>query len=202
MTWEETLMSRHTRRHAFRVYWRAWLGRYVRKMRGLGRSNARPELREALTTFMCAFAGVGFLAWLAQIAMGATESAMLIPPFGASALMVFGAPHSPFAQPRNVIGGHVLSALIGISAFHLLGDSSWAAALAVAAAGALMHLTTTMHPPGGATALLAVIGDARIQGQGYAFAFVPVGAGTAIIVLTAVAINNLVLHRQYPTHWR
>jgi CBS-domain-containing membrane protein len=101
-----------------------------------------------------------------------------------------------------VIGGHVLPALMGISAFHLLGVSSWAAARAGAAAGALMHLTSTMHPPGGATALLTVIGEARIQGQGYAFAFVPVGAGAVIIVLTAVVLNNLVLNRQYPTHWR
>jgi CBS-domain-containing membrane protein len=59
-----------------------------------------------------------------------------------------------------------------------------------------------MHPPGGATALLAVIGDPRIQDQGYSFAFMPVGAGAAIIVLSAVVINNLVLHRRYPTHWR
>jgi CBS-domain-containing membrane protein len=195
-------MSRPTRRHSFTAWWHVWLRRYGRKMRGLGRSNARPELREALTTFACAFVGVGFLAWLAQAAMSGMEKIMLIPPFGASALMVFGAPHSPFAQPRNVIGGHVVSALVGISACHLLGDTTWAAALAVALAGALMHLTTTMHPPGGATALLTVLGDPRIQTQGYAFAFVPVGAGAALIVLTAVVINNLVLHRQYPTHWR
>lgn len=193
--------------HAFKVYWRTWLrqylSRYIGKMRGLAYSNARPQVLEALVTFVCSFAGVGLLAWLVERFVGGMEGVMLIPSFGASCLMVFGAPHSPFAQPRNVVGGHVLSALAGVLACHLCGEGNWmAAALAVSTAGAFMHLTSTMHPPGGATALLAVIGDPRVQAQGYVFALMPVGAGALLIVVMAVLINNLALHRQYPTHWR
>ncbi len=181
---------------------KVWFRTYVRKMRGLSHSNARPQVREALVTFCCCFAGVGILGAVVQYRLGSMEGLMLIPSFGASSLMVFGAPYSPFAQPRNVVGGHIISALCGVFAYHVCGEGWLAAALAVASAGALMHLTTTMHPPGGATALLAVIGDPRIIAQGYSYAFLPVGAGMCVIVLLAVLINNLVLHRQYPTHWR
>jgi len=171
-------------------------------MRGMTVSNARPQFMEALITFCCCFAGVALLGVLVDSLVGGMEGVMLIPSFGASSLMVFGAPLSPFAQPRNVVGGHILSALSGVFAYNLLGTGWAAAALAVAMAGALMHLTTTMHPPGGATALLAVIGDPRVHAQGYSYAFMPVGVGMVVIVVLAVLINNLVLRRQYPTHWR
>lgn len=187
-----------TRYHPFRVYMRT----YVRKMRGLTISNARPQFGEALATFFCCFVGVGLLGVLVDSLVGGMEGIMLIPSFGASSLMVFGAPLSPFAQPRNVVGGHIVSAVSGVFAYSMLGSGWLAAALAVALAGAIMHLTTTMHPPGGATALLAVIGDPHVHAQGYSYALMPVGAGMVIIVVLAVLLNNLLLHRQYPTHWR
>ncbi len=182
---------------------RAFWDNYLHKMRGLAYSNASPQIKEACITFVCAFCGVAVLGLIVEKLLGGIEGVMLIPSFGASALMVFGAPHSPFAQPRNVVGGHILSALAGVAAYQLMGENAWlTAALAVGLAGALMHLTSTMHPPGGATALLAVIGDPLIHAQGYSYALVPVGAGALLLVFMAVLINNLVLKRQYPTHWR
>lgn len=69
--------------------------------------------------------------------------------FGASAMLLFGSPHVPFAQPRNVLGGHVVSAMVGVAAFQLVGHIPWlAAALAVSGAIAAMHVTGTLHPPG------------------------------------------------------
>jgi len=94
--------------------------------------------------------------------------------FGASAVLLYGAPRSPLAQPRNLIGGHLVSAVIGVSAWMLFQQYPWlAAALAVATAIAAMHLTRTLHPPGGATALIAVIGSDKIHDLGYLYVLLP-----------------------------
>ena len=103
---------------------------------------------------------------------------MLIGSFGASAVLVYGAIKSPLAQPRNLIGGHVLSAIIGVTFYMLLHDQQWlASSLAVATAIAVMHATKTLHPPGGATALIAVIGSPQIHSLGYFYVLMPVGLG-------------------------
>ena len=84
----------------------------------------------------------------------ATDLIMIIGSFGASAVLIYGAIKSPLAQPRNLLGGHVFSALIGVTCYQLLDSHLWlAAAVAVATAIAFMHATKTLHPPGGATGL-------------------------------------------------
>jgi len=96
----------------------------------------------------------------------------------------------------------VLSALIGVSAYKLLPEQTWlAAASAVATAIALMHATKTLHPPGGATALIAVIGGAKIHNLGYLYALVPVGAGAVIMLAVALLVNNIPKTRRYPEFW-
>lgn len=109
---------------------------------------------------------------------------------------------SPLAQPRNVLGGHVLSALIGVCAAQALGATPWlAAAVAVATAIAVMHLTRTLHPPGGATALIAVIGGDSVHSLGYMYALVPAGLGAVILLLVALVVNNIPRGRRYPEFW-
>ena len=104
---------------------------------------------------------------------------LIIGSFGASAVLVFGAPMSPLARPRNVIGGHTLSALVGVFFAHTFTtDVALAAACAVATAIVLMILTGTLHPPGGATALIAVIGGPSIEHLGYLYVFVPCFSGS------------------------
>jgi CBS-domain-containing membrane protein len=89
---------------------------------------------------------------------------MIIGSFGASAVLIYGAIRSPLAQPRNLIGGHVISAVIGVTAYKLLPAHLWLASpIAVATSIAVMHATKTLHPPGGATALIAVIGSQKIH---------------------------------------
>jgi len=128
--------------------------------------------------------------------------AMIIGSFGASAVLVYGAIRSPLAQPRNLMGGHILSALVGVTAFRLFGGQPWlAAALAVSTAIALMHLTKTLHPPGGATALIAVIGSSTIHDLGYWYVIVPVGLGATIMLLIALLVNNIPEKRRYPEFW-
>ncbi|MBT8339434.1 MAG: HPP family protein [Desulfatitalea sp.] len=127
---------------------------------------------------------------------------MIIGSFGASAVLIYGAIRSPLAQPRNLIGGHMLSAVIGVAAYQFLGNIPWlAAALAVSIAIAVMHLTKTLHPPGGATALIAVIGGDSVHNLGYLYALVPAGLGAFVMLIIALLVNNLASNRRYPEFW-
>ena len=119
---------------------------------------------------------------------------------GAMFFLLYGAPQSPLAQPRNVIGGHVVSALIGVMAFQMLGAYGLLApSLAVSTAIVVMRLTGTLHPPGGATALMAVIGGDGIHQLGYWYALVPCGVGAVVMVCTAVAAYRLGGSVSYPS---
>ena len=103
-----------------------------------------------------------------------TDLVMIIGSFGASAVLVYGAVRSPLAQPRNLMGGHMISAVIGVASYQFLHAHLWlAAAVAVATAIAVMHGTKTLHPPGGATSLIAVIGSDKIHTLGYLYVWVP-----------------------------
>ncbi len=100
------------------------------------------------------------------------------------------------------MGGHVFSAVIGVAAFQVFGGQLWlAAALAVATAIAVMHLTRTLHPPGGATALIAVIGSEKIHALGFLYVLVPVGLGALIMLVVALLFNNVPKSRRYPEFW-
>ncbi|MFT6786922.1 MAG: CBS-domain-containing membrane protein [Pseudoalteromonas rhizosphaerae] len=128
----------------------------------------------------------------------------LIGSLGATAVLVYGAPLAEFSQPRNLIGGHVLSALVGVTVAKLLtADLMLASALAVSLSVAVMHLTRTLHPPGGATALIAVIGGSGIQQLGYYYVVSPVLFGTTIMLLVGLLVNNLSRNpkRHYPVYW-
>jgi CBS-domain-containing membrane protein len=128
---------------------------------------------------------------------------MIIGSFGASAVLIYGAPRSPLAQPRNLIGGHVLSAVIGVAVFQFFGNQLWlAAALAVSLSIAAMHLTKTLHPPGGATALIAVIGGQSVHELGYFYVLMPTALGAAVMLLVALIVNNIPAGRRYPEFWR
>lgn len=130
------------------------------------------------------------------------DQPLFVAPVGASAVMIFGIPSSDYAQPRNVVGGHFLSALCGVTAYCLFSDLPViAGAFAVALAMAVMYATQTVHPPGGATALLAVIGDKTIIDLGYSYAFVPCLSNAVLLVICGILINNLSERRSYPKFW-
>jgi CBS-domain-containing membrane protein len=121
---------------------------------------------------------------------------LLIGSFGASAVLLFGATDSPLAQPRNLIGGHLVSAAVAVLVVALFGSTPLTMAVGVGLAIFAMNLTHTTHPPGGATALIGVQGAV-----GPGFIFVPVLAGALILLATAIITNNVVFHRSYPKHW-
>ncbi len=176
---------------------------YLRKMAGSTR-GAPPRVSnpEVLWSWLGAFLGIGAVGWVEQLFFAGTDVALMIGSFGASAVLLYGAPRSPLAQPRNLLGGHVLSAIVGVAAWSLLGHLPWlAAAAAVATAIAVMHLTRTLHPPGGATALIAVVGSPQVHALGFSYVLVPVGLGAVILLLVALLVNNLPATRRYPEFW-
>lgn len=156
---------------------------------------------QILLSWIGAFLGIVALSAITRFFLDGTDLTLVIGSFGASAVLIYGAFDSPLAQPRNLIGGHILSAIIGVTAFLLLSGQTWLAApLAVATAIALMQLTGTLHPPGGATALIAVIGGENIHQLGYIYVLFPVATGAFIMLLIALAVNRFAPGRVYPTH--
>jgi CBS-domain-containing membrane protein len=175
---------------------------YVSKMTGGARSSSRVNLGDVFWSWLGSAVGIGICGFLSSRYCEPRDATLLIGSFGASAVLVYGAIQSPFSQPRNVVGGHVISALVGVATFHVVGDTHWAAAaLGVSLAIAAMLVTGTVHPPGGATALIAVIGGEKVHALGMLYAVVPGGLGALVLVIVAVLINNLSRHRKYPHYW-
>jgi CBS-domain-containing membrane protein len=175
---------------------------YFAKMKGTTKSPPRVSLSEIAWSWLGAFLGIGVIAFANYRIFEKIDLLMIVGSFGASAVLIYGAIKSPLAQPRNLIGGHVLSALVGVACQQLLHPTLWlAAALAVSTAIAVMHATKTLHPPGGATALIAVIGGEKIHGLGFTYALFPVGGGALILLVVALLVNNIPKHRRYPEFW-
>lgn len=173
---------------------------YLYKMKGASPSRPRPCWRDALWSWFGAFVGMAGVGWLSS-AWLTSHTLLMIGSFGATSVLLYAAPESPLAQPRNVLGGNVLSAMVGVLSWQWLGDTWLAAAVAVSTAVLVMQLTHTLHPPGGATALIAVIGSSEVHGLGWSYALVPVAAGCLLMLSVAVLVNNLARHRRYPLHW-
>ena len=178
---------------------------YFSKMRGNGPSPPRVSWTEIARAWLGSFLGLAALGLIHTTTANLMEAALLFGPFGASAVLLYAAPKSPLAQPRNLIGGHVLSAFVGVALSRWMPGSVcplWlVAAMAVATAIALMHATKTLHPPGGATALVAVIGGTPIAGMGFHYVLYPVAAGALILLGTVLLVNNAIPGRRYPEYW-
>ncbi|MDX1151372.1 CBS domain-containing protein [Sinorhizobium medicae] len=122
---------------------------------------------------------------------------LIVAPIGASAVLLFAVPASPLAQPWSIIGGNTISALIGVTVSYFVKDQMVAIGLAVALAILAMSLTRSLHPPGGAAALTAVIGGAAIARAGFWFPFIPVAINSLILVGLGIVFHRMA-RRQYP----
>lgn len=175
---------------------------YFDKMKGHTQSPPGVGTGEIVLSWIGSFLGIAAVGLIHFKLLDQTGLVMVIGSFGASAVLIYGAIRSPLAQPRNLIGGHVFSAVIGVAAYQLLGQAPWlAAAVAVATAIAFMHLTKTLHPPGGATALIAVIGGDAVHDLGYLYALIPAGSGALVMLIIALLVNNMAPSRRYPEFW-
>jgi CBS-domain-containing membrane protein len=175
---------------------------FFEKVRGHTQSPPRVGAAEILWSWVGSFLGIAAVGLIHFKWFDHTSLIMIIGSFGASAVLVYGAIRSPLAQPRNLIGGHMISAAVGVAAFQFLGDTPWlAAAVAVSMAIVLMHVTKTLHPPGGATALIAVIGGDAVHRLGYLYVLIPAGLGAFVMLVVALLVNNMAPNRRYPEFW-
>ena len=137
--------------------------------------------------------------YISSRATGLQGAMAILPSMGASAVLLFAVPHGTLSQPWPLFGGHVLSAVIGVSCALAVDNIYLAAALAVGLAIGIMHLFRCVHPPGGATALAAVIGGESIRGLGYSFLVFPTLANCVVIFTVAMLFNNMFAWRRYPS---
>ena len=171
-------------------------------MKGGAKSPPGVSVIELIWSWFGAVTGIGLCAYLSSRYFEPRDMTLIIGSVGASAVLVYGAIKSPLAQPRNLVGGHILSGLVGVASYQLFGNTMWlAAAMAVSLAIVIMLATKTLHPPGGATALIAVIGGVKIHSLGFLYAFVPAGAGAVVLLIVALLVNNISKNRRYPEYW-
>ena len=152
----------------------------------------RIAIDQVLWAFIGGCLGVLMLAWLTRI----TGNPFLIAPFGATCVLLFAVPESPLAQPRAVIGGHVLASLIATALLLVAGEAWWAPPLGVGLAIGAMALTQTTHPPAGADPLLILL----LPGTSTSL-LLPIIAGSVSLVVLALIVNNLPRGRRYPSFW-
>lgn len=175
---------------------------YIAKMKGGAKSPPGVGLGEVLWSWLGAVIGVGTCGYLSAHYFEPRDLTLIIGSFGASAVLVYAAIKSPLAQPRNLVGGHMIAGIIGVACYKLFGGTIWiAGALAASLAIVAMLLTKTLHPPAGATALIAVIGGEKIHDLGFLYAFIPAGLGAFILLIIALLVNNLSKNRRYPEYW-
>ena len=158
------------------------------------------DYKENLWSFLGSFIGIGLIAFAQTKFVETNDNYFLIGSFGASSVLIYGAIQSPLAQPRNLIGGHLISAFIGVTVQKILPEMIWLTApLAVSLAIVGMQITKTLHPPGGATALIAIIGSEKIKHLGFMYLVSPVLTGVITLLCVALIFNNLTSNRKYPT---
>jgi len=143
-------------------------------------------------------AGAGGCLAIAIVAgLSSSLSVMLVlGSFGASCLILFGFPDIPFAQPRNVIGGHFLSSFVGLVFLTLFGPHWWSVALATGTAIALMIYTRTAHPPASANPVIVYLSQ-----PDWSFLFFPTLFGAVILTAISLVYNNATRENRYPRYW-
>lgn len=157
--------------------------------------------KEKLVSLLGGFISILLIVTICQNLLGLDGASMLIASMGASAVLLFAVPHGQLSQPWPVIAGHVFSALIGVTCAKWIPSMPLAAGCAVGLAILTMHQFKCIHPPGGATALTAVIGGPNVKNLGYWFVLHPVLVNVVIIVFVAVAFNCAFQWRRYPSYW-
>lgn len=174
-------------------------------MRGVEKSPARKPLSEVAWSWLGAFIGIYAISLLGKyFQFSGYDQILLVGSFGASAVLIYGAPRVEYAQPRNLVGGHLVSAIVGVTVYKVIPfDAALAGAVAVSVAIVIMHLSKTLHPPGGATALIAVIGSSQVHELGYMYVLSPIASGILVMLLVALVVNNISANprRHYPVFW-
>ncbi len=152
---------------------------------------------EKLVSALGGFAGIVSILLITGHFVG-SASTLIVASMGASAVLLFAVPHGALSQPWPVLGGHVISACIGVTCVSVIPQPFLAAGLAVGLAIGVMYYLRCIHPPGGATALSAVVGGESVHTLGYQFVITPVLLNALVILAIAVLFNYLFAWRRYP----
>ena len=153
---------------------------------------------EQVVSTLGGFLGIYLVYLLSHALIGPEGAVWMVVSMGATAVLLFGVPHGLLSQPWPLFGGHLVSALIGVTCARWIPDTALAAACAVGLAVGAMHLLRCIHPPGGATALAAVLGGPAVTALGYQYVLAPVLLNVAIIFAVAVVANYPFAWRRYP----
>lgn len=180
----------------------SWAGRAWRSLvRYAGVEVVPVSHVERIVSAVGGFLAIYGLIVLERSLVGDVGAALLVASMGASAVLLFAVPHGALSQPWAVLVGHTVSALVGVAVARLVPEPMLAAALAVGGAIGAMHYLRAIHPPGGATALTAVIGGPAIHQLGFGFVLMPVLLNAVLMVAAAVVINAAFKWRRYPSAW-
>jgi CBS-domain-containing membrane protein len=166
---------------------------WVERLRGGAAAPPHISLRQ---TLLAGLGGMLAISALSMLSFSADIPALMAP-FGATCFLVFAVPESPFAQPRNVIGGHLVSTAVGLLLLTLVGHEWWVIGIAVGLSIIAMQLTRTGHPPAGADPLVVLLAQ-----PGWNFLATPVLLGAIVVVSIALLFNNLRTGPGYPRYWR
>ncbi len=159
---------------------------------GLARRQSQDEM---VISSLGAVVGIGLVAWVSYHLVGSHGFPFVVASMGAAAVLLYAAPHSPLTRPWSFVGGHLVSAAVGVTCAQWVPDLFLASGLAVGLAIFAMHELNCLHPPGGAAALVAVIGGEQIQSLGYLYVLMPVGLNV-LILGTAVYFTRLLLAKR------
>ena len=171
-----------------------------RLIRHLGIEPYRVSHAERLISAAGTFLGILLILYCSQLFLSGVSTYLIVASMGASAVLLFAVPHGRLAQPWALLGGHFVSAVIGVSCAKLIPDIYIASAAAVGIAVGVMYYLHCIHPPGGATALTAVVGGEQVIELGYQYIITPVMLNTLVILLVAVSFNYLFNWRRYPAY--
>lgn len=161
--------------------------------------HSNTSFREQIISSVTAcFAILVLLLFVQYVDLGLPFKMLVLASMGASAFLLFVAPHSPLAQPWPVIGGHLVSAFIGVACVQMITYLPLAAALAVLLSVFVMHILHCLHPPSAATAMIAVLGCPDVHALGWQFCYEVVAINAGLMVVMAIIFNNLVPGRRYP----
>lgn len=165
---------------------------FLKRLSEIQACPPRPPLRQIAITFFGALIAISVVA----LAAAATHLPLILGSFGASCVILFGFPDTPFAQPRSVIGGHFLASMTGLVFLALFGPTWWSMALAVATSIAFMQATRTVHPPAGSNPVIVML-----SAPAWPFLFIPTLAGACTLIAVALVYNKMLKGRTYPKYW-
>lgn len=171
----------------------------LKTLRGiLGIETVPVSHAERIVSAIGGFAGILGILLVTNLFVSGNSAALIVGSMGASAVLVFGVPQGPLSQPWSVFAGHMVSAVIGVSCAKFIPDFFIASSVAVGLAIGVMHYIRAIHPPGGATALSAVVGSTEVYDLGYQFVITPVLLNVIVILAVAVVFNSSFYWRRYP----